>query len=186
MYSRLFFCYDDSAERKMKFRKGGYLMDATTGTVIMILCYVFGTGLMIAEAFMPGFGVAGISGIILEIIAIVLTGTRYGLLWGLIGTFGVLLFAGVAVFISYRSAMKGRLSKSPLVLKGAEKSVSSAPDLKSWLNKEGAAVTALRPAGFIEIDGTRLNASTSGEFLEKGAAVRVSGAEGDHLVVRKL
>ena len=116
-------------------------MDATTGTVIMILCYVFGTGLMIAEAFMPGFGVAGISGIILEIIAIVLTGTRYGLLWGLIGTFGVLLFAGIAVF---------------------------------------------SPAGFIEIDGTRLNASTSGEFLEKGAAVRVSGAEGDHLVVRKL
>ena len=161
-------------------------MDATTGTLMMILCYVIGTGLMIAEAFMPGFGIAGISGIILEIVAIVLTGTHYGLLWGLIGTFAVLLFVGIAVFISYRSAMKGRLSKSPLVLKGAEKNVSSAPELQSWLNKEGAAVTALRPAGFIEIEGTRLNASTSGEFLEKGTAVKVTGAEGDHLVIRKL
>ena len=40
--------------------------------------------------------------------------------------------------------------------------------------------------GFIEIGGTRLNASTSGEFLAKGTPVRVVGAEGDHLVIRKI
>jgi membrane-bound ClpP family serine protease len=161
-------------------------LDAATGTLIMILCYVVGTGLIMVEAFMPGFGVAGISGIILEIIAIVLTGTHYGLLWGLIGTFAVLLFVGIAVFISYRSAMKGRLSKSALVLKGAESNVSSVPDLQSWLNREGTAVTALRPAGFIEIEGTKLNASASGEFLEKGTSVKVTGVEGNHLVIRKV
>lgn len=158
----------------------------STGTLIMILCYLIGTGLIILEAFMPGFGIAGISGIILEIVAIVLTSTHFGMLWGLIATFAVLLFIGIAVFISYRSAMKGRLSKSPLVLKGEESSVQAAPSLQGWTDREGVAVTALRPAGFIEIDGTRLNASTSGEFLEKGTAVRVTGAEGDHLVIRKI
>ena len=95
----------------------------STGTLIMILCYLIGTGLIIMEAFMPGFGIAGISGIILEIVAIVLTSTHFGMLWGLIATFAVLLFIGIAVFISYRSAMKGRLSKSPLVLKGEESGV---------------------------------------------------------------
>ena len=88
-------------------------MDASTGTLIMILCYVFGTGLIMMEAFMPGFGIAGIAGIILEIAAVILTNTYYGLLWSLIATFAVLLFVGIAVFLSYRSAMKGRLSKSP-------------------------------------------------------------------------
>ena len=158
----------------------------STGTLIMILCYLIGTGLIIMEAFMPGFGIAGIAGIILEIVAIVLTSTHFGMLWGLIATFAVLLFIGIALFISYRSAMKGRLSKSPLVLKGEESGVQAAPSLQGWTDRDGVAVTALRPAGFIEIDGTRLNASTSGEFLEKGTPVRVTGAEGDHLVIRKI
>ena len=163
-------------------------MDASTGTLIMILCYVFGTGLIMMEAFMPGFGIAGIAGIILEIAAVVLTNTYYGLLWSLIATFALLLFIGVAVFLSYRSAMKGRLSKSPLVLQDTEESAapSPSPDIQKWLNQEGVAVTALRPAGTVEIGGTRLNASTSGEFLAKGTAVRVTGTEGDHLVIRKV
>ena len=161
-------------------------MDISTGTLLMILSYVFGTGLIVMEAFMPGFGVAGIAGIILEIVAIVLTGTQFGLVWGLIATFAVLLFIGIVVFFSYRSAMKGRLSKSSLVLHETESGASSAPPLESWADREGTAVTALRPAGFIEIGGVRLSASTSGEFLVKGTSVRVTGAEGDHLVVQKI
>lgn len=161
-------------------------MDASTGTLIMILCYLVGTGLVIVEAFLPGFGAAGISGIILEIVAIVLTSTRFGMLWGLIATLAVLLFVGIAVFFSYRSAMKGRLSKSALVLQGTEGGVSSAPSLQPWMDREGTAATALRPAGFVDIDGTRLNASTAGEFLEKGTSVRVVGIEGDHLVIRRV
>ena len=161
-------------------------MDASTGTVIMILCYVFGSGLVILEAFMPGFGVAGISGVILEIAAVVLTNRFFGVTWSLIATLLVLLFIGAAVLISYRSAMKGRLSKSALVLKDTEESVPTAPASNEWLDQEGVAVTAFRPAGFIEIGGKRLNASTSGEFLAKGTSVRVVGAEGDHLLVRKI
>ena len=161
-------------------------MDASTGTLIMILCYVFGTGLIMMEAFMPGFGIAGISGIILEIAAVILTNTYYGLTWSLIATFALLLIIGAAVFLSYRSAMKGRLSKSPLILKDTEESAAPSPDIQKWVDQEGVTVTALRPAGFIEISGTRLNASTSGEFLAKGTAVRVTGTEGNHLVIRKI
>ena len=161
-------------------------LDASVGTLLMIICYVFGTGLILLEAFMPGFGVAGIAGIILEIAAIALTNTYFGLTWSLIATLAVLVFIGIAVFFSYRSAMKGRLSKSALILKDTEESVSSSPDSESWLDQEGTAVTALRPAGFIEIGGTRLNASTDGEFLAKGSAVKVTGAEGEHLIVSKV
>ena len=161
-------------------------MDASMGTLIMILCYVFGSGLIILEAFMPGFGVAGIAGVVLEITALILTNTYFGMTWSLIAAFLVLLFIGAAVFLSYRSAMKGRLSKSAIVLKDTENTVAAAaPALSDWLDREGTTVTSLRPAGFIEIGGTRLNASTAGEFLAKGTAVRVVGAEGDHLVIRK-
>ncbi len=167
------------------FGKEVNYLDASTGTLIMILCYVFGSGLVILEAFMPGFGVAGIAGAILEIAAIILTNRFFGVTWSIIATLLVLLFVGTAVFLSYRSAMKGRLSKSALILKETEGTESAAPSVNEWLDKEGTAVTALRPAGIIEIGGKRLNASTSGEFLAKGTSVRVVGVQGDHLQIRK-
>ena len=161
-------------------------MDASTGTLIMILCYLFGSGLIIVEAFMPGFGIAGIAGAVLDIAAIFLTKKYYGLVWSLVATLAVLVFVGIAVFFSYRSAMKGRLSKSPIVLKDTEAVGAPVLSAEDWTGREGTAVTALRPAGRVEIGGVRMNASTSGEFLAKGTAVKVVGAEGDHLVIRKI
>ena len=38
----------------------------------------------------------------------------------------------------------------------------------------------------IEIDGQRLNASSAGDFLEKGRAVRVIGTESDHLLIKPV
>ena len=161
-------------------------MDASTGTLIMILCYVFGTGLIMMEAFMPGFGIAGIAGIILEITAVVLTSTHFGTTWAIIATLIVLLFIGIAVFISYRSAMKGRLSKSDLVLKDAQHpdSDQARKALSPFVGREGVVATPLRPAGQIEIDGRRVSAASGGEFLEKGTRIRVTGTEGDHVLVR--
>ena len=157
-------------------------MDPLTGNLVMIICFIVGSGLIMLEAFMPGFGAAGIAGIILEIVAVVFTGLTYGATAAVIATFAVILLIGLAVFLSYRSAVKGRLSRSPLVLKNEE---AAAPDtaLDQWIGQEGVVATPLRPAGFIEIGGTRLSAATSGAFLEKGTPVSVKGVEGDHLVV---
>ena len=163
-------------------------MDPVTGNLIMIIGFVIGSVLILLEAFMPGFGVAGIAGIILEIVAIVMTASLYGTTWAVIATFAVLLLIGLAILLSYRSAMKGRLSKSPLILKNEESAqpVSDTAAMAAWISREGTVATPLRPAGFIEIDGTRLSASSSGEFLAKGTPVKVTGAEGDHLVIRKI
>ena len=162
-------------------------LDITTGTIIMILCFDVGSGLVVLEAFIPGFGAAGIAGVLLEIAAVVLTNAYYGLFWSVIGALAALLFIGIAVFCSYRSAMNGRLNRSPLILKETEAAEApSAPAAAEWLEQEGVTVTSLRPAGMIEIGGKRLNASTAGEFLARGTAVRVTGAEGDHVTVRKI
>lgn len=160
-------------------------MDPVTGNLIMIIGFVVGSALILLEAFMPGFGVAGIAGIILEIVAIVMTASLYGTTWAVIATFAVLLLIGLAIFLSYRSAVKGRLSRSPLVLKNEESAqpVSDTAALAAWISREGIVATPLRPAGFIEIDGERLNAATAGDFLEKGVPILVTGVEGDHLVV---
>ena len=45
-------------------------MDPFALNLIMIIGFVLGSGLIIVEAFIPGFGVAGICGVILEIAAL--------------------------------------------------------------------------------------------------------------------
>ncbi len=154
--------------------------------IIIIICFVVGSGLIMMEAFMPGFGVAGIAGIILEVVGIVTINGAYGSTAALVATFLVVLLIGIAIYMSYRSAMKGRLSKSALILKDEEPAVPAAEhvsELDAWIGRDGIVATPLRPSGFIEIGNVRLSASTSGTFLEKGTAVHVQAVEGDHLIV---
>lgn len=158
-------------------------MDPFALNLIMIIGFVIGSGLIIVEAFIPGFGVAGICGVVLEIVALRCCWVLHGIVPALLALVGVLALIGLAVFLSYRSAMSGRLSKSHLVLKDTEK--ADATDKPDWIGMEGVAVTALRPAGQIEIDGNRLNAASTGDFIEKGSAVLVTGMEGDHCVIKR-
>ena len=159
-------------------------MDPFALNLIMIICLVVGSGLIILEAFIPGFGVAGISGIIMEIVAIWATWKLHGTVTALIALLAVLLLIGFAIFLSYRSAMHGRLSRSPLILKETEAAETPADSGPSpWIGQEGIAVTALRPAGTVDIGGIRLNAASSGDFVAKGTAVVVTGAEGGRLTV---
>ncbi len=159
-------------------------MDPFALNLIMIIGFVIGSGLIIVEAFIPGFGIAGISGVVLEIVALRCCWLLHGTVPTLLALAGVLLLIGLAVFLSYRSAMNGRLSKSHLVLKDTETAAEEAkPD--HWIGMEGVTVTALRPAGEIEIEGARLKAASTGDFIEKGAPVLVTGMEGDHCVIRR-
>ena len=159
-------------------------MDQFSLNLIMIIGFVIGSGLVLVEAFIPGFGVAGISGVVLEIIALRCCWLLYGTVPTLFAFVGVLLLIGLAIFFSYRSAMNGRLSKSHLVLSSTETPAGeSKPD--HWIGREGVTVTALRPSGQIEIEGTRLIAASTGDFIEKGVSVLVTGIEGDHYVIRR-
>lgn len=50
---------------------------------------------------------------------------------------------------------------------------------------EGEAVTVLRPSGTGRFGARRVSVVTSGEFIERGARIRVTRAEGSRIVVRE-
>jgi membrane-bound serine protease (ClpP class) len=54
------------------------------------------------------------------------------------------------------------------------------------LGKVGTAVTRLRPAGAVEVDGKRLDVVAEGDFIEKGEKVQIIDADGTRTVVRRL
>ena len=162
------------------------MIDFIMTNLPIIVCFVLGIGLLIMEALMPGFGIAGFSGIALEIVALVLT-------WQQHGTMGMLLIVlsvlAIAISTSLHSLTKGKLSKSSIVNSHTESTDAgyrSAEDMQVFLGREGTATTALRPTGLGEFDGVRLNVVSEGDFIENGTKIRVTQIEGSRIVVKKV
>ena len=95
-------------------------MEFIINNLPILICAVVGIALLIFEMFMPGFGIPGISGIALLIVSVVFTWMEHGMLAGLGAALVVIVAGGLAVYLSLRSASRGRLSRSPLILKGAQ------------------------------------------------------------------
>ena len=75
----------------------------------IVACFLLGLGLLIVEVFMPGFGLPGISGIILEVVTIVLTYVWHGGLAALGVTLIILAVVGIVISLALRSVNKGLL-----------------------------------------------------------------------------
>lgn len=140
---------------------------SSVGLVITLL--VVGFAFLGAELFViPGFGVAGVVGGASVIIGVVLSWSRFGAIWGMSLTLGSLALLGLGIFVLFRTRAGKRL-----MLETSLADAHAVPDDSHLVGQQGVAVTPLRPAGSAEIDGDRVDAETDGEFIEKGAPVRV-------------
>ena len=155
----------------------------------ILICFIFGLGLLIVEVFMPGFGLPGVSGIVLEAVAIVLTYRGHGGLAALGMTLIILAVVAIAISLALHSATKGKLSKSAMILTETESAAAgyvASRDMDVFLNKEGLTTTVLRPSGMAVFDGVRLNVVSDGEYIAQNVLVRVDHVEGSRVVVRKV
>ena len=165
------------------------MLEFITANLPIIICFVIGIGLLILEAFMPGFGAPGITGVILEVITLVLTWFEHGPVATLGMLLIVLLVLAIAISTSLRSITKGRLSKSPLIHSNTESNEDgyrSIQDLAVFMDKEGTATSVLRPTGIADFEGVRLNVSSEGDFIPAGTKVRIVKVEGAKILVRAI
>lgn len=152
----------------------------------IIICVLAGVILLIVEAFMPGFGVPGISGIILLLAGVAMTWYEYGAMVGLGTTVAVLALVGVAISVSLKSASSGRLSKSDLILNDTETPPSENADMQLLVGKEGVVKNTLRPVGTAEFDCGKLHVTSDGEYVSEGQKIRIVRVEGTQIFVNKI
>lgn len=162
---------------------GGGLMDSIMQNLPIIICAVVGIIMLVVEFFMPGFGLPGIAGLLLLGASVVLTWKEHGAYAGLGATVAVLVLGSAAITIFLKSATKGRLSRSPLML-NENMSTDEAADMSKYLYKSGVTQTVLRPAGIALIEGDRVNVVSAGEFIQSDVTVRVEEVEGSRVLVR--
>ncbi len=158
-----------------------------------LLLVATGAILLGVELFIiPGFGVAGVGGIIALAAGLGMT------LVGAGATASVIIGAFGRVAISILLALAGGLAllrmlpRLPfgrrLVLDvemGAAQGYTSPPESdRLQLGRTGSARSPLRPAGVADIDGSRVDVVSDGGFVDAGAAVEVTRVDGNRVVVR--
>lgn len=149
----------------------------------MLLCLLLGAALMIVEVFLPGFGLPGISGIVLIGVGVGIAGAHFGALTAV----GVLLvlIALLAVLVSWvlRSASRGDMGRSELFLNEKDE-LHTKQDMQVLVGRTGRATSVLRPAGIGDFDGVRLNVVTEGDFIERDMPIEIVRVESSRIVVR--
>ena len=165
-----------------------------------ILMFVIGLVLLGLELFViPGFGIAGISGIVLVMGGLVLslinnvdfdfkavkTDAVSGALLTVIS--GMLLSFGLILYISSKIGSKGLFRKMALVTTLDKKDgyVGVSMIGAELLGKTGVASTVLRPSGKVKIEDLTYDAISEQDFIERGTVVKVVRYEtGQIYVVR--
>ena len=165
-------------------------------SVIEILMFIIGVALILLEIFViPGFGIAGISGIIL-----VFASLFFSLLGGdpfldfelvsraIIQLSISLVLALVLIFVLAKYLPKTSIFNK-FVLSVSEKSVdgfSSHTFAEDLVGAEGIALTTLRPAGTGKINGRRVDVMTESEYVEKGKKIKVLAVDGIRVLVKEV
>ncbi|MEP5363357.1 MAG: NfeD family protein [Reichenbachiella sp.] len=165
-----------------------------------IIIFFLGVVLLALEIFViPGFGVAGVSGITMMVTSLILvmlnndyfdfsfvptghlTTAILVTFLGLIGSFIIMFIGGVRLTES--GAFK-RISLETTLDKASGYTSNFKKD--SLMGKSGVAYTILRPSGKVEIEGEIYDAYTRGSYIEQGAKIEVIGEEGTSLKVKEL
>jgi membrane-bound serine protease (ClpP class) len=148
------------------------------------LCFallLLGIMCLIVEMFMPGFGVFGISGIVLMVISGVLAVIYVPYGWFIVAAEGALLTVMFIFMTCYirRRQLHGRL----IMNENLNEDMPPIGDLESLIGKEGVTVTVLRPFGAADFNGVRMEVSSCGPFIEKGVRITVSQVEKNKITV---
>lgn len=167
-----------------------------------ILMFIVGLILIAVEIFViPGFGIAGISGIILVLGGLILSlvqNVQFDFTYTDTGDFGrsVLVVTGsILATITLLMLLGRNFATSPitrmLIFTDATRkeegyTTDTFTGQDDMVGKEGKTVTPLHPSGTVEIDNERFDAFTAGEYIEAGKAVKVLEAKGFSVKVMEV
>lgn len=167
-----------------------------------ILLFILGIGLLILEIFVtPGFGVAGISGIVIMVVALILTmvfniGFNFNLTPpnSIVYNFIIVITASIVGFFLALWLGKKLLTTDTrfghLFLKTSltneQGYVSQDMSIAKVVGKQGITLTFMRPVGKIEIDGEIYDATSEFGLIDKNEKVLVTKFENSQLFIQKI
>ncbi|MCA9045594.1 MAG: ATP-dependent Clp protease proteolytic subunit, partial [Planctomycetaceae bacterium] len=179
------------------------IMGGTAGGLEVIL-FLIGIGCLALEIFViPGFGVFGISGILLLLVSLVMASQTFGGITAeydliqagrSVAMFGVALFAVMVTglllssFLPKIPFLRGMILDPPggLAADGPRLRPELAAAAHPLMASRGRSVTVLRPAGKARLDGQIVDVISDGPFIMEDKDIEVVRITGNRIVVREV
>ncbi len=179
-----------------------FISNFMLGTVgsLELLLFLLGVVLLVIELFIiPGFGVTGISGILLIVVSLVLSRQAFILpevdwQWDIFRDNLLIVLASltasfILLFVMARFLPRVSLFRRGMVLTATQRkeegfTVQSRNEQELLLGKKGIALTVLRPVGKAEIDDRIVVVETEGDFIPAGTPVEVVEINSNRIVVK--
>jgi membrane-bound serine protease (ClpP class) len=165
-----------------------------------LLLFALGVALLLLELLViPGFGIAGISGIILMLAAALLSllALDFRVSWdlGFVNRALIVLSTSVIMttvvgYVLIRLLPATGATRRIVLGKALDKkdgfvSHDTEEEVAFPLGTAAEAITDLRPAGKVQIDRKRIDAVSEGDFIPSGASVTITGWRSGTAVVRQ-
>ena len=166
---------------------GGHIIVGLAGFETVIL-FVVGLLLLLAEIFfIPGFGLAGISGIAAILASIFLT---FGNIIQAAYSILIALIVSVIGFFLLIKYVPSTRTWRKFVLSTEQKKelgyIVGTRDLKRLTGEKGVSITPLRPSGIVEVNGKKINVLTRGEYVDSNTKIKIINVEGNKIVVEAV
>lgn len=173
----------------------GSSMILDLASILEIALFVVGVVLLLVEVFViPGFGVAGILGILFMVASLFLSLINmegffdFDILQTAIIQLAITLLASTALFaLIYRYLPKSSAFKAFVLAEATstKEGYIGNPDQHALVGRVGKAFTSLRPSGTAVISGKKYDVVTDGQYIEKDELIKVIAVVGVRVVVDK-
>ncbi len=163
----------------------GHLLAGLAGFEVVIM-FVIGLILLVAELFVPG-GILGVIGGALMVMSIIFAGESVTHMVLSIIIAMIIAVVGMVILMKFFGKKLHVFNK--LVLRDAttsEEGYVSNENRIELIGKVGQTLTALRPAGVVEVDNERLDVVSEGTFINAHKQVTIVKVEGSRIVVREI
>ena len=172
---------------------GSSLILGLAGWEEVLLLGLGAIALAVEIFILPGFGVAGVLGVLAIVTSMVLAmigrHPSTGDVAQALAVLGASLFITLAVIYAWLRHLPNSGRFSGLLLRGAvhkSQGFVSAPNRGDLVGRDGVAVTDLRPSGTARVGEERLDVVTEGEYVPQGSRVQVVQSDGYRHVVRAV
>ena len=141
--------------------------------------------LFIEVALIPGFGVTGVTGIILILAGLALSfwklDLKLAILFSLASMIGLIAIVVWAVYVFPHTRMGKRFVLQTTI--SAEDGFTATRDLGKYIGMEGTTTSDLRPSGIVRLGDERLDVMSDGEYIPRGTKIKVVKVKNGNLLV---
>lgn len=150
--------------------------------LLPVVLQIIGCVIIIAELVLPSGGILTITAAGVLVYSLFYVFSEISKEAGFIFVALDIIMVPVVVIIGIKL-----LVKSPVTLKkrlsGKEGVISQDVNLKKLIGKTGTVINDLRPAGKAEIDNSKFDVVSEGDYIKKGSIVTVLSISGNRIVV---